>query len=75
MGRTVSLKGVAAKAFMEGAMGKAPENDDDRLERVLTHIEMGLKDKSAAGRLSAKALLLMVARDGLAAACDTVTRR
>lgn len=74
MGRTVSLKGAAAKAFIQGAMGLAPENDDDRLERVLTHIEMGLKDKTTAGRLSAKALLLMVARDGLDAACKAVTK-
>lgn len=74
MGRTVSLRGAAAKAFMDGAMGKPPENDNDRLERVLTHIEMGIKDKTAAGRLSAKALLLMVARDGLDAACRAVTR-
>ncbi len=75
MGRKVSLKGRAAKAFMDNQMGVPATTDEDRAQRVLAQMELGLKDGTEAGRLGAGMLLMTVARSGLEEACKVIVAR
>jgi hypothetical protein len=42
-GRSVSLKGAAAQAFIEMAIGKPAESPEQSLERVATMVHMYVK--------------------------------
>ena len=72
---SVSLRGPAAKAMVESLMGKPATTDEERVERILAHIEAGLKDGTKKGRLSAAVLILTVAKRGLEEACALITAR
>ena len=41
--RGITLKGNAAQAFVEMAMGKAPKTEDDEFLRIATLIHMEMK--------------------------------
>ena len=43
-GRTISLRGDAARAFMEMATGKPSKNEDDELARLATIVHMSVAD-------------------------------
>ena len=43
-GRTISLRGDAARAFMEMATGKPSKNEDDELARLATIVHMSIAD-------------------------------
>lgn len=72
-GRTVSLKGADAEAFMNMKRGIAPKNDDAKYERVLTMLTLHIKEGTAAGRGRALDLLKLTVVEGIDAAVAVVT--
>lgn len=73
MGRTVSLKGNAAAAFMISKMGVPATTEEDRVGRILAWLEMALKDGTRTSRIQAAGIILSVAQDGLEKTADRLT--
>jgi hypothetical protein len=68
--KTITLKGAAAKAFVESKMGKRTETDEERIERVLMALEIALKGGERRG---AALILQCLARRGLVETADAVS--
>ena len=75
MGRTVSLRGAAAAAFMGAKMGKRAETDEDRISRILALLELELKSGTKDGRARAALIVASVAADGLEKTADALTEK
>ena len=73
MGKTVTLKGPAAGAFMRAKMGERATTDDERALRVATMIYAEMQS-GAAGVERAKMMIALVARDGLEKVADALTQ-
>jgi hypothetical protein len=68
-GKSITLKGAAAGAFIRAKMGRPAETDDERALRVATvvHMFMGVNPQIAVS------LIKTVAREGLEAAAQDCT--
>ena len=75
MGRTVSLKGAAAAAFMNAKMGKKAETDEERVDRILALLEMELKVGTKECRARAALIIVGVAKQGLEWTADALTEK
>ena len=65
MGKTISLKGAAAGAFVRMARGAEPESDDERALRVATAVCMYMGLNTKEGTEKALDLIKRVAKAGL----------
>ncbi len=70
MGKTITLKGPSAKAFVDAKMGKSAKTDEERIERVLMSLELALKGGERRG---AALIVQHLVRDGLEATADALT--
>jgi hypothetical protein len=68
--KSITLKGAAAKAFVESKMGKRAETDEERIERVLMAVELALKGGERRG---AARIVEHLAKRGLEATADALT--
>jgi hypothetical protein len=78
MSRGVTLKGDAAKAFVEGMFGKKPKTDDDAYMRIATyvHMEMSRKGKeSIQGHLKARLIIKCLSKEGIDKCLDIIEGR
>ncbi len=57
-GKTVTLKGAAARAFVESMKGVEPENELVALERIATRIHMEMATGNMKGAVAVLQLLL-----------------
>ena len=73
MGKSISLRGAAAGAFIRAQQGAAADTDDERALRVATVIHMYMSGKAGDGSPTAIALIKLVAKEGLAAAAKACT--
>jgi hypothetical protein len=60
-----------AKAFLDGLTGKKAETPEEQAERVATYVHAHML---TGDRVGATALVLAVAQQGLATACDLITK-
>lgn len=60
-GKSITLKGAAARAFVEGMKGLEPKTDTDAFERVATRVHM---EMSAGNMTGAVAVLQTLVRLG-----------
>lgn len=71
MSRGITLRGDAARAFVEGMTGVLPTTDDDRAMRIATFIHLNMS--RGGDQTKAIALIKLVARDGLEAVANGLT--
>jgi hypothetical protein len=57
-GKTITLKGAAARAFVETLKGVEPENEIVALERIATRIHMEMSSGNMKGAVAVLQLLL-----------------
>lgn len=75
-GRGITLKGEAARAFIEGAMGKPLKEDrkelnhDDKRLVIATKISMLMRSGTVLDSSAATSILLQLEREGLEAAYE-----
>jgi hypothetical protein len=65
MGKTVSLRGPAAGAFVRALQGAAPLDDDERALRVAAAVHMYMKLDTKEGTQKAVDIIKRVAKGGL----------
>jgi hypothetical protein len=65
MGKTVSLRGPAAGAFVRALRGAAPLDDDERALRVAAVVHMYMKLDTKEGTQKAVDIIKRVAKGGL----------
>lgn len=75
MGRTISLRGAAAAAFIEGSMGKKPKTDDDKHMRIATYVHMEMARKNKDGEARAKLIIKCLSKEGIDKCLDIIEGR
>lgn len=75
MSRGITLKGAAAKAFIEGSMGLKPKTDDDKHMRIATYVHMEMATKTRTGERKAALIVKCIAEEGLDKALDLIEGR
>lgn len=75
MSRGITLKGDAAKAWIEGAMGKKPKTDDDKYMRIATYVHAEMAMKTKKGNDRAKLIIKCLATEGIDKCLDIMEGR
>jgi hypothetical protein len=65
MGKSISLRGPAAGAFVRALQGAAPLDDNERALRVAAAVHMYMKLNTKDGTEKAVDIIKKVAKDGL----------
>jgi hypothetical protein len=68
--RTITLRGDAAKAFVESHLGLAPMSEEDALRRIATRVHM---EVSAGNMTGAVALLTILTKSGPLKAAEAIS--